>query len=105
MIKFMTGYETVTYLSTKNYTTLHFVASLFASKGRGNYTPLLLSHPNINLPTMEEHAITLRLVPKRHLCFSFSWAVMENIALWLKKCLLMQLMTRKSELRLLMATG
>ena len=91
----------------KKFTAPQFVASLFTGK-RGMHTPaLMLSHPfiNINVSVMDELKAFLRLKFKRGFSSSMSWTVMENIALWLKKCLLMQRTTRKFGLQLLMATG
>jgi hypothetical protein len=105
MNKFMTGYKEVIDLSPKNYTTPHLNASLLVGRGWVYDTHSMSSHPNINLPAMNKLAITL---PSFHECAfssSFLRAITEKFALWLKKCLLMQHMTRKSELRLLMATG
>jgi hypothetical protein len=105
MIKFMTGYVMVTYMSTEKFGAPLFVASLFASKSQDYVPAFWLSHPNINESVKDGLKTLLRLKLKRCVSFSLPRAVMEIIALWLKKCLLMQLTTRKCELRLLMATG
>ncbi|MBM3632120.1 MAG: hypothetical protein FJX03_00205 [Alphaproteobacteria bacterium] len=101
----MTGFVVVTYMSTEKFDAPIIVAGLFARKKQGYDPAFLLSHPNINEPLKEKLSTLLRSNFKRCVSFSLKWAVMENIALWLKKCLLMQLTTKKSELRLLMATG
>jgi hypothetical protein len=105
MIQFMAGYGTVTYMSNRKFTTAHFADSLFASQKQDNGSTFWLSHPYINEPVKDGLMTFLRLKQERCLGASLLRDVMETIALWLKKCLLMQPTTRKFGLQLLMATG
>ncbi|MGV8949229.1 MAG: hypothetical protein ACOH2E_07720 [Candidatus Paracaedibacter sp.] len=93
-------------MSNEKFTPLLSVANLFESQEDRYTSSLWPSHPFIiNVSVTDEPMTFLRLKFKPSRSAGLSRPGMENIALWLKKCLLMLPTTRKSGLRLLTATG